>query len=217
MDEIYYIVGIDARPWRKTRQFGAAVPISLLFGAIVAFRQALNQGGSQDASVLPDAKGAVTTFCLVIFGMLLTKFLKKPWRDDYTKNVLLNIVYLGVISAGLYDALALSPSISQWLNTVLLTKIMHCVHSDFLRNLVVAAIMCAIGLIYIWLLTYSHMRAEAKEFGLRKTVRTFSSFRKREMHSLCKVYFIYFLGAVALITFLVTDFSKAIFLAPPSC
>jgi hypothetical protein len=217
MDEIYYIIDIDARPWRKTPKIGATVPLALLFGAVVAFRQALNQSGPQNTSVLPDAKGAVATFCLVVFGMLLTKFIQQPWRDEYTKNVLLNIVYLGVISTGLYDAATLSHSTSQWLNTVPLTNIMHCMHSDFLRNLVVAMIVCAIGLFYIWLQTYLHMRAEAKEFEQRGAVSTLSSFREREMRSLDKIYFVYFLGAVSLITFLVTDFSNPIFLAPPSC
>ena len=53
MDEIYYIVGIDARPWQKTPKIGATIPLALLFGAIVAFRQALNQGGP-----FPDIKGS---------------------------------------------------------------------------------------------------------------------------------------------------------------
>ncbi len=124
MDEIYYIVGIDARPWQKTPKIGATIPLALLFGAIVAFRQALNQGGP-----FPDIKGAVATFFLVVFGMLLTKFLKHPWREEYTKNVMLNVVYIGVISTGLYDALAQTQFISGWLDSGV-TNIMQCVNSN---------------------------------------------------------------------------------------
>src|SRR5262249_32224821 len=92
------------REMGRAPKIGAAIPVVLFFAAIEGLRKSWNVD-----STLPDVKKYFVVMLLVIFGIYFSKLLHPKWRDQYTKNLIINLVYLSLISAGLYIALAQIP------------------------------------------------------------------------------------------------------------
>jgi hypothetical protein len=201
MDEIYYIVGIDARPWKKTGEVGTAIPLVLFFASVETLRGTWNE-----PSVLPDFQKYFLIIVLVVFGMYLSRWLEKPWRERYTKKLILNLIYLGLISTGFSNALFLvaftrdklidiQNDMMGWLRLVWLD-------SDAMLNVLFSVFICVLGLIYMSLQTLLHRRAECLRLTKGQPSHLFRSFRIRESRALRFVYLAYFVGAVSILSLL---------------
>lgn len=201
MDEIYYIFGIDARPWKKFPTLGAIIPLALFFTSVELYRQKLNNNAP-----LSNLSRYFVIISLVVLSLYGTQWLKRSWREEYTKRMLLNLIYLGLISTGIYNALTSSDNINQWLvfqegriNEVA----SHLPFGDAMRDVVCTAVICLVGISYLWLQTWSHQRAEAKKLGNRPSSHIFCHFQARERLALKVVYTIYFFGSLCIVSFLV--------------
>jgi hypothetical protein len=208
MDEIYYIVGIDGRPWKKSPDIGSIIPLAAFFASVETFRSALNLneplGGGQRYFVI---------VFLVVLGILLSKYFKKPWCETYTKRLLLNVIYLGLIATGVSDMVFYLANIETGLQehpngqTVMFVRIVNILIEKLNgpANFYIAfiAVMCAVSLFYVGLQTWFNLRAETQRLASRPSAHTFRAFRIRERLSLIAVFGIYFIGSVFLISYLV--------------
>ena len=210
MDEIYYIVGIDARPWKKTTAIGAIIPIVLFFASIEAFRYTLNKNVP-----LGNAQRYFVIILLVISGLYVSKHLKRPWREEYTKRFLLNTIYLGLIATGFSNALFYLANIQTDAQddmppnrqTVALShvedQIIELLHGPKYFYIAFVAFICGVALLYIAAQTSVHLRAEAAKLACRPSLHIFKHHRAKEIASLRLAYVIYFFGSVALVSYLV--------------
>jgi hypothetical protein len=208
MDEIYYVVGIDGRPWKVSPTIGAIIPLAAFFASVEAFRSTLNRdeplGGGQRYFVI---------VFLVLLGMFLSKFFRKRWREQYTKRLLLNMIYLSLIATGFSDMVFYLANIQSGLQNQANTQTIWFVRvaNSLIEKLngpanfyvAFVAIICAFSLFYVGLQTWFHSRAETKRLASRPSAHIFRSFRFRERISLITVFIVYFVGTVFLISYLV--------------
>src|SRR5580704_13132491 len=148
MDEIYYIVGMDARPWKRTNAVGTTTPLVLFFASVEALRGALNE-----SSTISDFRKYFLLIVLAVVSVYLSYYFGKPWRVQYTKAMTLNLVYLGLISTGFFNVLFLIPSARDWL-VIKQNNMRDSLPYDFMSNGLIAVIISAVGLIYIALQTF---------------------------------------------------------------
>jgi hypothetical protein len=81
VDEIYFVVGIDARPWKKTGEVGAAIPLVLFFASVESLRGTWNE-----STALPDFQKYFLIIVLVVLGIYLSHWLEKPRREHTPRN-----------------------------------------------------------------------------------------------------------------------------------
>jgi hypothetical protein len=191
MDEIYYIVGIDARPWKRSETIGAIIRIVLFFASIEAFRKTLNLN-----QPLRGAQRYFVIILLVVTGIYLSKWIKRPWREEYTKKLLLNLIYLGLIATGFSNALFylaniqtdLAPEVSANTQTIALTRF----ENYFIKRLngptyfyiIFVAVICGVGVLYMALQTGIRVRAETVSFANRPSSHIYQNFFARQKRSL---------------------------------
>ena len=110
MDEIFYITNIDARPWKKSPDIGAAIPLVLFFASVETMRKSFNV-----SSELPNLEKYCVMIVVVVLGMYLSKRCALPWRKAYTTKLFLDLIYLCLISTGIYNALRQLGFVRDWL------------------------------------------------------------------------------------------------------
>jgi hypothetical protein len=201
MDEIFYITNIDARPWKKSPDIGAAIPLVLFFASVETMRKSFNV-----SSELPNLEKYCVMIVVVVLGMYLSKRCALPWRKAYTTKLFLDLIYLCLISTGIYNALRQLGFVRDWLvsaqNNAIGLLDNRIVDGATLMHLLFAAITSGIGLIYIWARTCSERRGEVAKYGERRANHLFVHFQKREGGPLCLMYLLYFVCSAALISFL---------------
>jgi hypothetical protein len=190
MNEIFYIAKIDGRPWKKSLAAESFLPFALLLASIETMRYILNE-----RSVPEFEKYFAITLCIVI-AVYGGEIFGKLWRDVYTSRALQNLIYVGLIGSGLFNAAcAIAPlkrSILYYLNSLESTP-------DWLIHTLVAATMCLIGTLYVSVRTLFYMCDESDRLLPKATSHHFKAFRKKEIRYLPIVLCAYFIAASLLI------------------
>lgn len=205
MDEIYYIVRMDGRPWKRSLEVGSVMPIALFFGSIEAYRNGLNQ-----TEPLTDFRRYFVVFVFAAGAFYVSRLLeklrdaslvKRHWHETYTKRLLTNLVYLCLISTGLCNA-AFHIFLTKDNRVDFENAMMRHVGTDFKFTVISAAFICLVGMLVVLLQTAVHVRGETKNLSGRRSSHIFFSFRSGECRSIAAVFVFYYVTSVGLVTFL---------------
>jgi hypothetical protein len=202
MDEIFYIVGIDARPWKKAPAVDAVIPLALFFVSIEAYRHKININ-----TPVQDFNRYFLIVLLVVLSKYLGGWVWQLEREEYAKRLLTNMIYLGIISTGFYNALTSFNGVNKWLvyQESMINSFADNLpqpYGDDVRFIICTTVICAVGTLYIWLRTSLRRRAEFARLAHRPSSHTFRNFHAKEGYALIILYAAYFFGSLCVISFL---------------